>query len=176
MSNNGTFGGRGSTAQSGPNFAYRGVVWAAGGTAYVISPQRRVRDAFIADINDSGRAVGYTYRQNAGGPRPIPLVWQQGVTTDLNTQIPGLPPLLGALAINDRGQIRAGASDVGQFILTPVWLPGDLTGDCHVSVEDLILVLSNFGQPLGSFPRGDVDLDGDVDLSDLTILLAHWGE
>jgi len=177
LSNNRCCGGWGETAPvSNPAFAYRGVVWQPGGDAYVISPQRRVRDAYIRDVNDAGRAVGFTYRQNAGGPRPIPLVWQQGVTRDLNELIPGLPPLLGALAINNRGQIYAGASDVGQFILTPVWLAGDLTGDCHVSVEDLILVLTNFGMPRGSFPRGDVDLDGDVDLSDLTILLAHWGE
>ena len=178
MSNNGYFAGQGTTAPSGqPGFAYRGVVWTPGGDTYVISPPRRVRDAVMRDVNDAGRAVGFTSRQTGGTvPLPAPLVWQHGVARNLNDLIPGLPPLLGAIAINNQGQIYAGSSEVGQFILTPVWLPGDLTGDCHVSVEDLILVLSNFGMPQGSFPRGDVDLDGAVDLCDLTILLAHWGE
>jgi len=177
MSNNGYFAGRGTTAPSGdPDFAYRGVVWDPGGGAYVLSPPRRIRDVYIKDVNDSGRAVGFTYGENGMGAPPLTaLMWQQGVQSDLNTLVPGLSGLYMVSAINDRGQIQASGS-AGAFVLSPVWLPGDLTGDCHVSVEDLILVLSNFGQPQGSFPRGDVDLDGDVDLSDLTILLAHWGE
>lgn len=79
-----------------------------------------------------------------------------------------------ARCINNAGQIFVSAG--GPRVLTPVWLPGDVTGDCHVSVEDLILVLSNFGLPIGSYPQGDVNNDGTVDLNDLTVLLANWGE
>ena len=61
-------------------------------------------------------------------------------------------------------------------VLTPHWLPGDLTGDCHVTLDDLAIVLTNFGLPVGAFPMGDVDGDGAVNLTDLAIVLSHWGE
>lgn len=54
--------------------------------------------------------------------------------------------------------------------------PGDLTGDNQVSIDDLALLLSNFGTPSGATPnQGDLDGDGDVDLSDLTLLLSQFG-
>ncbi|MBI5866325.1 MAG: hypothetical protein HZB38_17785 [Planctomycetes bacterium] len=176
MSNNGIVAGRGEAARYGdPDWGYRGIVWTPGNT-YVISPPAGNRDAHIRGINDAGRAVGQTYDRLWNGPREFAFVWQQGVVTDLNTLVPDQLGLVwAARGTNNRGQIFAGGAH-GRYLFTPVWLPGDLTGDCHVSVEDLILVLSNFGQPHGSFPRGDVDGDGAVDLSDLAILLAHWGE
>jgi hypothetical protein len=79
------------------------------------------------------------------------------------------------MRINGRGEVSITISG-GTVVLSPHWLPGDLTGDCHVDLNDLLLLLSNFGSPQGSFPRGDVDLDGDVDLTDVTALLSHWGE
>ena len=103
------------------------------------------------------------------------FVWQSGVVQDLRPLVSNPPPSLAyAIAINNPGQIVVyGGTTSGR--LTPVWLTGDLSGDCRVSIDDLILVLSNFGAPQGTFPRGDVDIDGDVDISDLTLLLSNWG-
>jgi hypothetical protein len=51
---------------------------------------------------------------------------------------------------------------------------GDLDGDGDVDQSDLGLLLSDWGCTGGNCP-GDVDGDGDTDQSDLGILLANWG-
>jgi hypothetical protein len=54
--------------------------------------------------------------------------------------------------------------------------PGDLDGDCAVGLQDLTILLSNFGDTSGvNYSNGDLDADGDVDLSDLTRLLSVYG-
>ena len=50
--------------------------------------------------------------------------------------------------------------------------PGDATGDGSVDLADLNLVLANFGQMTD---EGDVTDDGMVDLADLNLVLANFG-
>jgi hypothetical protein len=46
-----------------------------------------------------------------------------------------------------------------------------------VGLPDLTLLLAHIGTPDGAtYADGDLDADGDVDISDLTTLLAHFGE
>jgi hypothetical protein len=52
--------------------------------------------------------------------------------------------------------------------------PGDADGDNDVDITDLGLLLANFGQSGAGIP-GDVDGDDDVDITDLGILLANFG-
>jgi hypothetical protein len=54
-------------------------------------------------------------------------------------------------------------------------LPGDLDGDGDVDQTDLGILLGDWGCSTGDCP-GDCDGDGDTDHADLGILLAHWGE
>lgn len=51
---------------------------------------------------------------------------------------------------------------------------GDLNSDGDVDLSDLGILLSDFGCATGACP-GDADCDGDTDLSDLAIVLANFG-
>lgn len=54
--------------------------------------------------------------------------------------------------------------------------PGDLDGDLDIDLEDLAVLLANFGTTSGADPEdGDVDGDGDVDLADLSVVLSVFG-
>src|SRR5262249_7973112 len=50
----------------------------------------------------------------------------------------------------------------------------DLDNNCEVSISDLAILLAHFGQ-LGAGTPGDVDNDGDVDINDLAALLGRFG-
>ena len=54
-------------------------------------------------------------------------------------------------------------------------LPGDANGDGRVDINDLTIVLANFGQTGMTWSQGDFIGDGTVDINDLTIVLANFG-
>ena len=55
--------------------------------------------------------------------------------------------------------------------------PGDANGDGQVDINDLTIVLTNYGQIAGmAWSQGDFTGDGAVDMDDLTIVLANFGE
>ena len=57
------------------------------------------------------------------------------------------------------------------------FLPGDANHDGTVDINDLTIVLNNFGRSSGmSWSTGDVTGDGTVDINDLTIVLANLGQ
>jgi hypothetical protein len=53
--------------------------------------------------------------------------------------------------------------------------PGDLDGDCRVGLSDLGILLSHYGESGVGPDEGDFNNDGVVDLSDLGTLLAVYG-
>ncbi|MBX4201906.1 DUF1565 domain-containing protein [Candidatus Saccharibacteria bacterium] len=55
---------------------------------------------------------------------------------------------------------------------TPAPVPGDLDGDGHVTVTDLSVLLTYFGT---NNPTADIDKSGKVDITDLSTLLSHYG-
>ncbi len=55
-------------------------------------------------------------------------------------------------------------------------LPGDANGDGRVDVNDLTIVLTNFGQTGMTWSQGEFTGDGTVDVNDLTIVLANFGD
>ena len=67
----------------------------------------------------------------------------------------------------------------GTFAVTTgmAFLPGDANGDGRVDVNDLTIVLSNFGQTGCVWSQGCMDGDptGTVDINDLTIVLSNFG-
>ena len=52
---------------------------------------------------------------------------------------------------------------------------GDLDGDLDVDLADLQILLANYGQFDTVYEQGDLDEDGDVDLADLQAMLSVYG-
>ena len=55
-------------------------------------------------------------------------------------------------------------------------LPGDANGDGKVDINDLTVVLAHYGQTGMAWAQGEFTGDGTVDINDLTIVLAHYGQ
>ena len=55
--------------------------------------------------------------------------------------------------------------------------PGDVNGDHRVDINDLTIVLANYGQTGLAWSQGCIDGDpnGGVDINDLTIVLSNYG-
>jgi hypothetical protein len=58
---------------------------------------------------------------------------------------------------------------------TPL-MPGDANRDGRVDINDLTIVLSNFGKTGVTWSQGDFTGDGTVDINDLTIVLSNFGK
>jgi hypothetical protein len=67
----------------------------------------------------------------------------------------------------------AGVGNVESFLLS--FHPGDANGDGTVDINDLTIVLANYGQTGTTWSQGDFTGDGIVDINDLTIVLANYG-
>lgn len=52
---------------------------------------------------------------------------------------------------------------------------GDLNGDLNVDLQDLAVLLVNFGMVNGGPQEGDINGDGIVDLADLSLMLFSFG-
>lgn len=70
--------------------------------------------------------------------------------------------------------VRITASDIG--CNGPVPCPADISGDRHVTTQDLTMLLLKFGQSQEAFTQGDLNGDGLVNTSDLTLLLLRFGQ
>ena len=107
--------------------------------------------------------------------------------TDLGTltigRLDGSPAFGSSPDINDAGEVVFAASvndgftDIGTAITVATVAdtpdcPGDVTGDNAVDLADLNLVLANFGQ---TTDNGDTNDDGTVDLADLNAVLGAFG-
>ncbi len=55
-------------------------------------------------------------------------------------------------------------------------LPGDANGDGKVDINDLTIVLTNYGQSGMTWGQGDFNNDGKVDVNDLTVVLANYNQ
>ena len=55
-------------------------------------------------------------------------------------------------------------------------LPGDAVREGKVDINDLTIVLAHFGQTGMAWSQGDFTGSGTVDINDLTIVLAHFGQ
>jgi len=74
-------------------------------------------------------------------------------------------------AIDAAGNTSATAGPLNVTTLTPV--PGDVDGDGHVTIIDLSILLTHYGQ---TYAAADFNSDGTVNILDLSILLTHYGQ
>jgi hypothetical protein len=71
--------------------------------------------------------------------------------------------------------ITLGGSYMGDGTLCPAQLPpGDINHDCVVDVDDLDMVILDWGTD-GSEHGGDIDGNGIVNVDDLTAIILTWG-
>ena len=132
-------------------------------------------------IDDRDEVVGESSPGSNG--RGTAFFWSSGAgTVPLSTLVLNLDgrTLNAARAITGNGQYIVGwgtsaSGSYDAFLLTSV-LPGDANLDGQVDVNDLTIVLSNFGQSGMTWSQGDFNGDGRVDINDLTILLSDFGK
>ena len=109
-------------------------------------------------INDSGEVVGRIALTNGTYDAAL---WQNGTVTDLNKLYAGILPagftLNNATAIDDQGDIAGYGTDAAdhtnQAFVIYAPTPGDANLDGRVDVNDLTIVLSHFGQTGRRGPR-----------------------
>lgn len=54
---------------------------------------------------------------------------------------------------------------------------GDVNSDGHVTIQDLAIMVNNYGKLSGAtLAQGDVNSDGKINIQDLAILIAHYGQ
>jgi hypothetical protein len=68
-----------------------------------------------------------------------------------------------------------GFLDMPAIVMKPS-LPGDANLDGRVDINDLTIVLTNYGQTGMTWTQGDFTDDGKVDINDLTIVLTRYGQ
>ena len=85
------------------------------------------------------------------------------------------PNCVAASGCTIYGTADGGAYGDGTLFSFTVPEPGDANGDGRVDINDLTIVLTNFGQTGMTWSQGDFIGDGTVDINDLTIVLANYG-
>lgn len=136
-----------------------------------------------SSINNSGTVVGQAIVD--GDWRA--WIWDEAAgIRDLNAITSGIPAdfmIEEAKRINDNGWIIArghyGAwSPERAVVLIPIAdrMPGDVTNDASVDVDDLNAILSAWGTIVGAGDPLDLaNADGFIDVDDLNVVLGNWG-
>lgn len=140
-----------------------------------LAPLPGEHESHVAALNDGGLAVGYSYYFVVPAARWTGVVWTADEVLDVNSRLidAGGMRVEGIRAVNARGHlaVRGVASDVRQFLLTPVCAE-DLDENGWVELADLTRVLACFGR---AGCEADVNADGRVDLEDVNRVLARFG-
>jgi ligand-binding sensor domain-containing protein len=80
-----------------------------------------------------------------------------------------------SIEVHPNGDVWLGTENGLSIATVEAPCPGDLDGDGQISLDDLTMLLQDFGCQAGAC-SGDVDGDGDTDLDDLTLLLQSFGQ
>ncbi|MBU0617224.1 MAG: hypothetical protein KKI02_05880 [Planctomycetes bacterium] len=123
-------------------------------------------------------AVGTLFAPQSGTPQLTSLLYDGTSWQDGLLNVPETYPAFFQEIKADQGEpllVFEAEELIGDnFGIWATWLrnlPGDLDGDGDVDLSDLATLLASYNLDEG----GDVDGDGDTDLSDLAALLANYG-
>ena len=141
-------------------------------------------DAALLAVNDLNEAVGWSCTDAAN--TIVHAVSYQPSTgmIDLNSTAEvvnlGGWTLTEATAVSSNGHyiVGYGTNPSGQTNAFELRavLPGDANLDGKVDINDLTIVLAHYGQTGMTWAQGEFTGDGTVDINDLTIVLAHYGQ
>ena len=89
----------------------------------------------------------------------------------------GVFQLAGTIGQPDAGVMSAGAFELsgGFWPAATQTCAGDVNGDGEVDVTDLLDVIAAWGACPPDSCPSDIDQDGDVDVSDLLAVISFWG-
>lgn len=107
-------------------------------------------------------------------------IWHDGEIVELNNLLVSDAEVFvqSGRGINEAGVVLGNGftfppdAALVALLLAPVVRLGDLDGDCIVGVNDLLILLTEWGQ---RDSPADLNGDGIVGVADLLILLANWG-
>ncbi len=120
-------------------------------------------------------AGGGDHRLVAGSPC-IDAGDNTRVPAGITTDLDGNARYADDPATADTGSGTPPIVDMGAYEFgAGVPCPADLDGDGQIGLSDLSILLNNFGTTGASPADGDLDADGDVDLTDLSALLGLFG-
>ena len=134
-------------------------------------------------INDSGVIAGYSGTGSNGGGF-VNYSGLPGANVRLLTLLSpvsgaGWTALNYAYGIDDNGDIVGrgkGPAPGGQAYLLTPAQPGDANLDGQVDINDLTVVLANYNQTGMTWSQGEFTGAGTVDINDLTIVLANYNK
>lgn len=75
--------------------------------------------------------------------------------------------------------VSAALLPLGGALSASASLPGDVNGDCRVTISDLGIVASRFGVGRGSLlysPAYDLNHSGTIDIGDIQFVAARFGQ
>lgn len=92
----------------------------------------------------------------------------------------GVYPAIATIAVSDENIPGASGSSLTANISVTInagCTPplGDVDGNCHVDLVDVAIALAHYGQAVTPNTNGDMDGNGLVDLIDITIVLGNYG-
>jgi probable HAF family extracellular repeat protein len=132
-------------------------------------------------INDSGVIAGGQLNWSGGF---VNYTGQPGANVDLYGSLPSAVAAantaMDAYALDDNGDIAGLVDNPLTLAYAGYFLspaiPGDANTDGRVDINDLTVVLAHYGQTGMTWTQGEFTGDGTVDINDLTIVLAHYNQ
>ena len=162
--------------QSGPDpYAWLTFI-GTGGASYT---KLLVGNVDIRDYNNDGdtNSINGTTTTNVFNVYPDNI----GSQGRLDMQSIALPSAFATQQLTSIQLIDYGGPNFQRSVLDGVTIssvpePGDANDDGTVDINDLTIVLTNFGQTGMAWSQGEFTGDGTVDINDLTIVLANFGQ